>query len=59
MSHFDASPEKWPLVYYVNLFYWVLIPVVIGGMALFVLLDIYRRVRQRFQGQAQRGKTLK
>ncbi len=51
MSHYDASPEKWPLVYYVNLFYWVLIPVVIGGMALFVLLDIYRRVRQKFGGK--------
>lgn len=46
MSHFDASPAKYPLVYYVNLFYTILIPLVIGGMALFVALDIYRRVRR-------------
>ncbi len=47
MSHYDASATKWPLVYYVNLFYTIFIPLVIGGMALFVLLDVFRRVRRR------------
>jgi hypothetical protein len=43
MSHYDASPENFPLVYYVNLFYKILIPGVLGGMTLYVLTDIYRR----------------
>ena len=43
MSHYDASPENFPLVYYVNLFYKILIPGVLGGMVLYVLTDIYRR----------------
>jgi Cytochrome c3 len=43
MSHYVASPTKFPLVYYVNLFYKIFIPVVIGGMLLFVLSDIFRR----------------
>ncbi len=47
MSHYDASPQKYPLVYYVNLFYTILIPLTIGGMLLFVALDINRRVGER------------
>jgi len=43
MSHYIASPENYPLVYYVNLFYKIMIPGVLGGMALYVLTDIYRR----------------
>jgi nitrate/TMAO reductase-like tetraheme cytochrome c subunit len=43
MSHYEPSPEKWPLVYYVNLFYKFFIPAVLGGMLVFVLSDVYRR----------------
>jgi hypothetical protein len=43
MSHYEPSPEAWPLVYYVNLFYKIFIPAVLGGMIVFVLSDIYRR----------------
>ena len=43
MSHYIASPEHFPIVYYVNLFYKILIPSVLGGMALYVLTDIFRR----------------
>lgn len=43
MSHYIASPEAFPIVYYVNLFYKILIPGVLGGMILFVITDIYRR----------------
>lgn len=46
LSHYEPSPEKNPLVYYVNLFYQFFIPVVVGGMVLFVASDVYRRVRQ-------------
>jgi len=47
LSHYIPSPEKAPLVYYVNLVYTILIPVVLGGMALIILTDIYRRLRMR------------
>lgn len=50
MSHYDASPEKFPLVYYVNLFYKFFIPTVLGGMALFVVTDIIRRLINRRKG---------
>lgn len=43
MSHYIASPQNFPLVYYVNLFYKIMIPGVLGGMALYVMTDIYRR----------------
>ena len=43
MSHYVASPQHNPLVYYVNLFYKVFIPSVIGGMLIFVLSDFIRR----------------
>lgn len=43
MDHYGASPAKFPLVYYVNLFYDLLIPAVIGGMLVFVIADFVRR----------------
>jgi hypothetical protein len=44
MSHYIATPNKFPLVYYVNLFYKIFIPLVLGGMGLFVLSDILHRL---------------
>ncbi len=43
-SHFEPSPEHNPLVYYINLFYAVLIPGVLGGFALLIGSDVYRRL---------------
>lgn len=53
MSHYEASPEKYPLVYYVNLFYWILIPLTIGALLIFIGSDVYRRVRRRFKAQSK------
>jgi nitrate/TMAO reductase-like tetraheme cytochrome c subunit len=50
MSHYIASPVKHPLVYYVNLFYKIFIPAVLGGMAVYVLTDVYRRFIARRKG---------
>ncbi|MCB8943905.1 MAG: cytochrome c3 family protein [Ardenticatenaceae bacterium] len=44
-SHFEPSPEHNPLVYYVNLFYKIVIPLTVGFFAFMVLTDIYRRIR--------------
>ncbi|HEX9115937.1 MAG TPA: cytochrome c3 family protein [Anaerolineae bacterium] len=49
VGHYQPSPTRNALVYYVNLFYKILIPAVIGGMLLFVLLDAVRRILDRFQ----------
>ncbi len=51
VGHYQPSPQHSPLVYYVNLFYNILIPAVIGGMALFVLLDAARRILDRIHGK--------
>ena len=43
LSHYEPSPQVFPLVYYVNLFYKIFIPAVIGGMLFYILTDVYRR----------------
>jgi predicted CXXCH cytochrome family protein len=52
-GHYKVTRERAPLTYYVNLFYAILIPTVIGGMVLFVFSDIGRRVVTHFK----RGKS--
>jgi predicted CXXCH cytochrome family protein len=51
IGHFPPTRDRYPLVYWVNMFYRILIPVTIGGMILFVLIDagsrIIRRVRRK------------
>jgi len=51
MSHYEPSPEHYPIVYYVNLFYKFFIPTVLGGMSFFVVTDIYRRIVNRMKGR--------
>jgi hypothetical protein len=43
MSHYVASPSRFPLVYYVNLFYKFFVPALIGGMLVFVISDVIKR----------------
>lgn len=52
MSHYIPSPQHYPVVYYVDLFYKIFIPTVLGGMLLYVLTDIYRRFIARKKGGA-------
>lgn len=40
MSHYIATPERYPLVYYVQLFYKFFVPGVLGFMMIFVVSDI-------------------
>lgn len=42
LSHYIPSPENAPLVYYVNLFYKLFIPGVLGFMAILVVMDASR-----------------
>ena len=50
MSHYEPSPEHYPIVYAVNLFYKFFIPAVLGGMIFFVLTDIFRRIVNSIKG---------
>jgi hypothetical protein len=50
MSHYIPSPTHYPIVFYVNLFYKIFIPTVIGGMAVYVASDIVRRLIERRKG---------
>jgi hypothetical protein len=55
MSHYVASPQNYALVYYVNLFYKIMIPAVIGGMLVFVLSDFVRRTLEARKGTRPNG----
>lgn len=50
LGHGKATPTHQPITYYVNLFYTIMIPGIIGGMVFFVLTDIYRRRVNRTKG---------
>jgi predicted CXXCH cytochrome family protein len=52
LHHYIPSPDKAPLVYYVNLFYQIMIPAIIGGMLIFVISDFIRRLIERRKGVA-------
>jgi len=48
-SHFEPSPQHNALVYYVNLFYMILIPAVVGGFLLLIGSDVYRHTGDRLR----------
>ena len=54
LSHYIPSPDKNALVYYVNLFYKILIPVVIGGMAVLVSMDAGRTLLNRYRSRKEK-----
>jgi hypothetical protein len=49
LSHYTPSPDKATTVYYVNVFYKIFIPVLLGGMLLLVLLDLGSRARKWYR----------
>jgi predicted CXXCH cytochrome family protein len=62
LSHYTPSPQHYPVVYYVTMFYRFFIPSVLGGMALFVFSDAGRRLYNRGKQKSkkngpQNGKT--
>lgn len=50
VGHYEPTTDEYPLLFAVNTFYLILIPGVLGGFALLIGSDIYRRIRQRRQG---------
>jgi predicted CXXCH cytochrome family protein len=47
LSHYEPNLEKYPLVYFVDLFYKIMIPAIVGLMALFVVADAGSRFIHR------------
>lgn len=47
LSHYEASLDKSPLVFLAKRFYQLLIPLMVGGLAFNVVLDIWRLARNR------------
>lgn len=55
LGHYRPSPDHWPIVYYVDLFYRIFIPTVLGGMGVFVLGDAARRLMNRAGRKEESG----
>ena len=51
LGHYAPSRENAPLVYFVDLFYKIFIPSVLGVMVVFVVTDAARRILHRRKGQ--------
>ena len=49
LSHYEPSPDRYPVVYYMTLFYSLFVPGTLGGMGLLVALDVGRRTYERVQ----------
>ncbi|OGO09423.1 MAG: hypothetical protein A2Y61_05685 [Chloroflexi bacterium RBG_13_60_13] len=47
LSHYEPSLDKAPLVYLVKMYYRMLIPFMVGGLALYIMLDLWRLARNR------------
>ena len=46
LGHYRPTLQKYPLIYLVNLFYLIVIPLTIGFFVFMIATDIYRRVRE-------------
>ena len=47
MSHYSPTRQDTPLVYYVTLFYRIIIPLVIGAMLLWVIVDVLKKLASK------------
>jgi hypothetical protein len=56
LGHFPPTRDRYPLVYWINVFYRFLIPSTIGGMVVFVLVDAGGRIVRRFRRRRAEGK---
>ncbi|MEZ4670578.1 MAG: cytochrome c3 family protein [Anaerolineae bacterium] len=55
VGHFPPTLQSNPLLFLVNMFYNILIPVVIAGFAFLISTDIFRRLRNRITSTRRRG----
>ncbi len=53
VGHFEPTLQSHPLLFIVNLFYDILIPVVVGAFLVLIAIDIIGRLRRRFGRQGE------
>jgi predicted CXXCH cytochrome family protein len=51
LRHYEPDRERFPLVYFVDLFYKILIPAVVGFMGIYVVMDSGSRLIYRFSSK--------
>lgn len=51
LGHYVPSAEDAPLVFFVDLFYTIVIPVTIGGMLVFIGSDVFHKITSKRGGQ--------
>ena len=51
LGHYRPEPDKYPVVFFVDLFYRIFVPTVLGGMAVLVVTDAGRRLINRRKEQ--------
>jgi predicted CXXCH cytochrome family protein len=57
LSHYRPDVRKFPLVFFVDLFYKILVPAVIGFMVLYVVVEFVSRLARRLRGGRQGGEA--
>ncbi len=54
MAHYEPKRDKWPIVYWVNFFYKLAIPGILGGMGLYIGLELFHELVVRIRRRRQR-----
>jgi hypothetical protein len=53
LSHYEPNVARYPIVYYVDLFYKILIPSVLGFMGVYVVVDVGGNLVRRVGGKKE------
>lgn len=46
-AHYTPDRDRWPVVYWINVFYKLAIPGILGGMGLYIVLELFHALRTR------------
>lgn len=49
IGHYEPSAKDYPLIYFVDLFYKIIIPITISGMLIFILSDIGNKITKKWE----------
>jgi len=49
LGHYEPDLNKYPLIFFVDLFYKIIIPVTVGGMIAFIAIDAQFRIRKKLR----------
>jgi Zn-finger protein len=53
-AHYEPDRQKWPYVYWINMFYKLAIPGILGGMGLYIVLELFHTAKTRL-GRRRQG----